>query len=58
MFPAKPRTFPANKIERNGNELRIEFQDTYDIAIIELNITDYYIGFTLKQIDYRIEDLG
>lgn len=34
MFPAKPRTFPANKIERNGNELRIEFQDTYDIAII------------------------
>ena len=42
MFPAKPRTFPANKIERNGNELRIEFQDTYDIAIIELNITDYY----------------
>lgn len=58
MFPAKPRTFPANKIERNGNELRIEFQDTYDIAIIELNITDYYIGFTLKQIDYRIEDFG
>lgn len=26
MFPAKPRTFPANKIERTENELRIEFQ--------------------------------
>lgn len=58
MFPAKPRTFPSNKIERNGNELRIEFQDTYDIAIVELNITDHYIGFSLKEIDYRIEDFG
>lgn len=58
MFPAKPRIFPSNKIERNGNELRIEFQDTYDIAIVELRITNYYIGFILKQIDYRIEDFG
>lgn len=58
MFPAKPRTFPSNKIERSGDELRIEFQDTYDIAFIELNVTDSYIGFTLKRIDYRIEDFG
>jgi len=58
MFPAKPRVFSSNKIERKGNELRVEFQDTYDIAVIELNITDYYIGFTLKEIDYRIEDFG
>lgn len=58
MFPAKPRTFPSNKIERVENELHIEFQDTYDIAIVELNITDHYIGFSLKRIDYRIEDFG
>lgn len=58
MFPAKPRTFPSNKIERNGNELHIEFQDTYDVAVIELNITDHYIGFNLKRIDYRIEKFG
>lgn len=58
MFPAKPRVFPANKIERIGNELRVEFKDTYDIAIISLQITDTYIGFTLKEIDYRIEDFG
>ncbi len=58
MFPAKPRVFPSNKIERRGNELYVEFQDTYDIAIIELNITDHYIGFSLKDIDYRIEDFG
>jgi hypothetical protein len=58
MFPAKPRVFPSNKIERHDNELHVEFQDTYDIVVIELNITDYYIGFSLKQIDYRIEDFG
>ncbi len=58
MFPAKPRTFPSNKIERKGNLLYIEFQDTYDIAVVEMNITPYYIGFTLKQIDYRLEDFG
>jgi len=58
MLPAKSRVFPSNKIERHGNELQVEFQDTYDIAIIELNITDSYIGFQLKRIDYRIESFG
>lgn len=58
MFPAKPRIFPSNKIERKGDELYIEFQDTYDIAVVEMNITPYYIGFALKQIDYRLEDFG
>lgn len=54
MFPAKPRTFPANKIRREGDELFVEFEDTYDIAVIGLNITDDYIGFTLNRVDYSI----
>lgn len=58
MFPAKPRTFSANKLERIDNELKIEFEDTYDIAFIGLNITDHYIGFILNKIDYRLEDYG
>lgn len=58
MFPAKPRVFPSNRIERVGDELHVEFQDTYDIAVIALKITDAYIGFELKRIDYRIEDFG
>lgn len=58
MFPAKPRTFPANKLERVGDELRVEFEDTYDIAFIGLDITDDYIAFKLNKIDYRIEDFG
>lgn len=58
MFPAKPRTFPSNKVERIGDTLRVEFEDTYDIAYIPMHITDDYIHFTLDKIDYRIEDFG
>ncbi|WP_234347454.1 hypothetical protein [Parabacteroides bouchesdurhonensis] len=58
MFPAKPRTFPSNKVERIGDTLRVEFEDTYDIAYIPMHITDDYIHFTLDRIDYRIEDFG
>lgn len=58
MFPAKPRVFPSNRIERRGDELYVEFQDTYDIAVIGLQETDSYVGFTLRRIDYRLEDVG
>lgn len=58
MFPAKPRTFAANKIERHNDTLRVEFQDTYDIAYIKVNETDDYISFDFVGRDYRIEDFG
>lgn len=58
MFPAKPRVFPANKIERVGNTLKVEFHDTYDIAFIKINETDDYISFDFVGRDYRIEDFG
>ena len=58
MFPAKPRMFPSNKIRLEGNELSVEFEDTYDIAVIAVSVKDDYIGFELKRRDYRIEDFG
>lgn len=58
MFPAKPRVFPSNRVERRGDELYVEFEDTYDIAVVGLKITDDYIGFELRRVDYRIEDFG
>lgn len=58
IFPAKPRVFPANRVERRGDRLYVEFQDTYDIAVIRLDIRDAYIGFSLERVDYRIEDYG
>jgi hypothetical protein len=58
MFPAKPRTFAANKCSRSGDTLRVEFQDTYDIAFIKVNETDDYIAFDFVGRDYRIEDFG
>ena len=58
MFPAKPRIFPSNKIRRVGDELHIEYKDTYDITIVKLNITPDYIGFCPVRMDYRLEDYG
>lgn len=58
MFPAKPRVFPANRVRRVGDELFVEFEDTYETAVIGLNTTDDYIGFELRRVDYRIEDFG
>ena len=58
IFPAKPKVFPSNRIIRDGDTLRVDFQDTYDRAVIALDIRDTYIGFRLVRVDYRIEDLG
>lgn len=58
MFPAKPRSFPANKARMSGDTLLVEFTDTYDIAKIKVDITPYYMAFRLVDRDYRIEDYG
>ena len=58
IYPAKPRIFPANRVERRGDRLYVEFEDTYDIAVIRLDIRDDYIGFSLERVDYRIEAYG
>lgn len=58
MFPAKPRAFASNSIRREADTLFVEFEDTYDIAVIRMDIQPRYISFTLERIDYRLEDFG
>lgn len=58
IYPAKPRVFPACRVERRGDRLYVGFEDTYDIAVIRLDIKDDYIGFSLERVDYRIEAYG
>ncbi len=57
-YPAKSRTFAADSILRIGNELKIGFEQIAYTATISLNITDDYIGFNLKALDYQIEAFG
>lgn len=57
-YPAKSRTFAADSIRRSGNELKVGFEQIAYTATIALNITDDYIGFTLKSLDYQIEAFG
>lgn len=58
MFPAKPMTFPSNRITAKGDTLYVEFKDTYDIAVIKVDVQDNYMAFRLIDRDYRIEDVG
>ena len=58
MYPAKPKVFPADSIYMSEGCLKVEFDGTADIAVIDVNIRPDYIGFTLSRIDYRIEDIG
>lgn len=57
-YPAKSRTFAADSIRREGNELKVGFEQIAYTATIALNITDDYIGFSLKKLDYQIEAFG
>lgn len=58
IFPAKPKVFPSDRIVRDGDTLRVSFRDTYDTAVIAVDIRERYIGFRLVRVDYRVEDLG
>lgn len=58
MFPAKPRSFASRLCYMRGDTLMVEFNDTYDIVKIKVDITPSYIAFTPVGRDYRIEDYG
>ncbi len=58
MYPAKPKVFPSNKISFDGKALRVEFENTADIAIIAIDAADDYLGFSLERVDYNIERIG
>lgn len=58
MMPAKPVTFPSNRLEYRDGQLFVQFEDTYDIAVIDVTVREDYLGFRLARRDYRIEDMG
>lgn len=51
-YVAKSTTYPASKVVRKGDTLFVDFDRIAYTAIITLNITPYYIGFNLIQLDY------
>ena len=57
-YPAKSRTFAANKVWREGDLLKVQFEQIAYTATIRLNITEDYIGFKLIRLDYNIENIG
>ena len=57
-YVAKTTTFPANKVVREGDTLFVNFDRLDYTAVIALNITPYYIGFTLARLDYTLEDIS
>ncbi len=57
-YPAKEMKFAADSIYRVGDELIVSFELTDYEATIGLNITDNYIGFSLKKLEYHMADFG
>ncbi len=57
-FPAKLKTFAADSIFRDGDNLIINFELIDYEATVGINITDDYIGFTLKKLEYHMADFG
>ncbi len=57
-YPAKSKTFAADSIYRDGDNLVVGFELTDYEATIEINITEGYIGFTLKKLEYHMADFG
>ncbi|MCF6195843.1 MAG: hypothetical protein L3J50_03990 [Emcibacter sp.] len=57
-YPAKEMRFDADSIYRVGEELIVSFELTDYEATIGLKITEDYIGFTLKKLEYHMADFG
>ncbi|MCU1258998.1 MAG: hypothetical protein JWO80_1883 [Bryobacterales bacterium] len=52
-YPAKPKTFPAERVRREGDRLIVSFALVGYDAIVQLRITDAYICFTLEKLEYK-----
>ncbi len=57
-YPAKSKTFAADTVYRVGGDLVIGFELTDYTATVGLKITDDYIGFEMKKLEYRMADFG
>jgi len=58
MMPAKPWRHQANSLVREGDVLKIGFEDEFDVAVVRLDVKPDYVAFRLARIDYRFEDFG
>lgn len=52
-YPAKSKTYAVDSVYRVGDDLIVRFELINVVATIGLKITDDYIGFTLKKLDYK-----
>lgn len=57
-YPAKSKTFAADTVYRRGDDLIVNFELSDYEATIGLKITDDYIGFTLKKLEYHMAEFG
>ena len=49
-YPAKPKTFPSEKVRRQGDRLAVTFALLGYEATIQLRTTDAFIGFSLEKL--------
>jgi hypothetical protein len=52
VYPSKTTTFEADSVYRIGDDLIVRFERSNWVATVGLKITDSYIGFTLKKLDF------
>ena len=57
-YPAKPKTFEADTLYREGDNLIVGFELTDYEAVINLNVTKAYIGFNLEKFRYKMAKIG
>ncbi|MEN6456934.1 MAG: hypothetical protein ABFD10_21985 [Prolixibacteraceae bacterium] len=57
-YPAKSITFPADSVYLSDENLIVNFNQLNVTATIGLKITEDYVAFNLKKIDYHIPKLG
>ena len=57
-YPAKPKTFNSDTLYREGDNIVVGFELTDYEAVISLNITDNYIGFSLEEMRYKMAAIG
>ena len=51
-YPAKSKTFAADTVYWSGDDLMVGFELEKHVAVIDVKVTNQYIGFKLKRIDY------
>ncbi|MBN1290865.1 MAG: hypothetical protein JXB48_03420 [Candidatus Latescibacteria bacterium] len=54
-YPAKEKSFAAESVRKENDRLIVTFELVNYEAVIKLNITEQYIGFTLEQLNFKMD---